>query len=439
MDRYQLGSDGLPVLDEEGNKILVVKPPKKKSSGGSSHKAKKPEDGSAAAGGDSLPSVSSKGSGHKGGSSSGKGSGGSSKGKSGSKSGDSAVQSGGISKKGGGAVSKSNQSPGGTPKAAAVGTAPKSKKKKHVHGSVDGAAAPKTAAASSAPPSKKKKKKKAEDAAPVLEFSDDDALYTDAGMIQLCDGSVFFGVLPQEKGSRSGGGDVRGGGDVKGGGDVRGVEVASIKTESAIAAPRNDFAADVVADMSAHGGEKLHMEARNCNELEVCETALLDGPSRSNACLNNDAYGIDDHVHVSGGASSVEDSANEMRDGNVAAATEGGGAIVAQPAVADQLASEMEDGHNHNSEDQNTVLSGDKSEPSSTPACHPSPRLLRPTRAPSSSHTSTAAAPCSKFNRLHSDSPNTSQKPVPEQDSVFIRSATAPPIECFNPVFHFQR
>jgi hypothetical protein len=430
---FKLGDDGLPVLDEEGNPIRVVKP-KKKSSGGSSHKAKKPEGGSAAAGGDSLPgsSSSSKGSGHKGGSGSGSGSkgngsGSGSKGKSSSKSGDSAVQSGGSSKKSG-AGGKSNQSPGGASKAAAA--APKSKKRKH--GSVDGAAAPKAAAASSTPSPKKKKKKKAEDIAPVFEFDDDDALYADAGMTRLCDGSVFFGVFPRGKGLQSGGGDMRG------------VGVVSVKMESDAAASCSDLAVDVVSDMSTLGGEKTHMEASNCNELETSEVDLLDGPSRANAFSDNDAYCADENARASDRGSCAEDSAdaatNEMRDGNVAAASEGDGANSAQSAVADQLAGEMEDGHNHKFAVQNTVESGDKSEPTSTPACHPSPRLLRPTRAPSSSHTSTA--PSSKFNRLHADSPNTSQKPGPgqaEQDTVFIRSATAPPIECFNPVFHFQR
>jgi hypothetical protein len=43
---------------------------------------------------------------------------------------------------------------------------------------------------------------------------------------------------------------------------------------------------------------------------------------------------------------------------------------------------------------------------------------------------------------VHADSPNTSQKPGPgqaEQDTLFIRSATAPPIECFNPVFSLRK
>jgi hypothetical protein len=428
---FKLGDDGLPVLDEEGNPIRVVKPKKKSSS---SHKAKKPEGGSAAAGGDSLPGSSSKGNGHKGGSGSGSkgngsGSGSGSKGKSSSKSGDSAVQSGGSSKKGG-AGGKSNQSPGGASKASAVGAAPKSKKRKH--GSVDGAAAPKAAAASSTPSPKKKKKKKAEDVAPVLEFDDDDALYADAGMTRLCDGSVFFGVFPRGKGLQSGGGDVRG------------VGVVAVKMESDAAASCSDLAVDVAADMSTLGVEKTHIDASNCNELETSEVDLLNGPSRANAFSDNDAYCADENARASDKGSCAEDSAdaatNEMRDGNVAAASEGGEANSAQSAVADQLAGEMEDGHNHNSADQNTVVSGDKSEPTSTPACHPSPRLLRPTRAPSSSHTSTA--PSSKLNRLHADSPNTSQKPGPgqaEQDTLFIRSATAPPIECFNPVFHFQR
>lgn len=65
-------------------------------------------------------------------------------------------------------------------------------------------------------------------------------------------------------------------------------------------------------------------------------------------------------------------------------------------------------------------------------------RQLRPARVPASSPTASSF----KTSRNNTDSLLQSHKvatPQVELDNVFIRSAVAPAMECFNPVFHFQR
>jgi hypothetical protein len=72
-------------------------------------------------------------------------------------------------------------------------------------------------------------------------------------------------------------------------------------------------------------------------------------------------------------------------------------------------------------------------------APHPPVRQLRQARVPASSSPMASGV---KSSRHNSDSLSSSCKaaaPQAEQDSVFIRSAVAPAIECFSPVFHFQR
>ncbi len=481
---YRLGEDGLPVLDEDGNPVRIVKSKKKKggaSSKSSRHGAEVAVDGAA----DKAPAgnSSSSSSGNK--TVDNAHSSSSSKKKSSSSS--SSKKNNSSSSKG---IAKSAASLSGSASAKSpVASHSKSKKKKPSAASLvpDGDAD--SGALSS---SKKKKKTRPEGHMPV--FDDDDALYSDAGVTYLPDGSVFFGVLSlcdeevargvvSRKPAKDAG--VAQGSSSDGFEEISAETVMADKTFSMKDDPLNECGKEAHDDTCQHNGNASgdsddgrglpsHGET-GCSEVVAApsdaaasydETTRAAALNATDAAIDQDPYAAD--CFVSGRSEGADDKS--FLDGSAAGATadtvaSGGAGVPAgecaaadgnsQHGVRDSEVKSEAVGESAEQANADVAASDAKSSSSSSSSTAVAAlssaslvdvRHLRPSRSlhPAPQTSSSGARYTSPYSALKSNADHVSAgnkpaTPLVEVDNLFIRTAVAPSNECFNPVFHFQR
>ena len=291
-------------------------------------------------------------------------------------------------------------------------------------------------------------------------------MYADAGLTHLRDGSIFFGLLPcahkleEQK--------------------VEDLKTMVIRTADASAAAAECASA---AGTSAGGAESsshvLHADhvasETGSSALGREDDSRDDAHERARRPLAPAGHSSDDAaadtpaadagarqaaVHAGGGGGSdsrpVGDScfadadlaaSAAVADSSETTAAEGGGSDINRTDFSNDLRTDDMNARRQpvavKAEQETGGHGCDASSSSSAAAAASSllpARQLRLPRVLPSSSSPTASG--FKSSRYTGDSATSSLKAAatqPELDNLFIRSATAPPIECFNPVFHFQR
>ncbi len=283
-------------------------------------------------------------------------------------------------------------------------------------------------------------------------------MYADAGLTQLRDGSIFFGLLPcalkvEQKVEdlktmviRTAGEEIK---RVTYGASVAAAEAASAAGRSAGEAEASPHVldADNLATQPSTSARSRDDDSRDALERArpalaglSCDDAAADTPAAA-------ASGGQAALHAEGGDGSdsqpicdscIADAdlstSADVADSAETTAAKGDGSdmsVLPQPVA---VKAEQETG----------VHGGEATSSSSAAAAAaasllPARQLRLPRVLPSSSSPTASGFKSSRYNGESSASSLKAAATQAEQDNLFIRSATAPPIECFNPVFHFQR
>jgi len=298
-------------------------------------------------------------------------------------------------------------------------------------------------------------------------------MYADAGLTHLRDGSIFFGLLPcalkvEQKVEdlktmviRTADEEIK---RVNCVASAAAAECASAAGTSAGEAESSSHVlhADHVASETGSSALGRDDDSRDARERARRPLAPA-GHSSDDAAADTpaaDAGARHAAVHAGGGGGSdsrpVGDScfadadlsaSAAVADSSETTAAEGGGSDINRTDFSNDLRTDVMNARRQpvavKAEQETGGHGCDASSSSSAAAAASSllpARQLRLPRVLPSSSSPTASG--FKSSRYTGDSATSSLKAAatqPEQDNLFIRSATAPPIECFNPVFHFQR